>query len=330
MNMQKKEQVLYFLLNGNINLSQYDYKFLGNLQTMITRDKRITSNQSDLFDKLLSKYAKQLKKQGISSENIKLLSWDTMKVESTLEYTGAIVSIVNDDITIRVPFNKSFITAFRDIPNNPFNWNKELKLYVSAFGTVALKIATTKLNKFFHTVQYCDNIKKLLADIQTHDAMVWNPTLTMVNDKLLIAACTEVLWEKIADIKLSLDPKVLSTLSRFGIVTDPKLVENDPVLKFASQRIIHVDITEVQQIVDMIKKLDYPICFSGPGGGYSNLAKEFMQIMHNNKIKTSVYNSNINQIIITTRESDTIKSSTNYPKMAKMIVVKDSRPVEIK
>ena len=54
--MKNKEQLLYFFLQGKISLSQYDYKFMANLQTMIQNQNRVTSNQADLFDKLISKY----------------------------------------------------------------------------------------------------------------------------------------------------------------------------------------------------------------------------------------------------------------------------------
>ena len=54
--MKNKEQLLYFFLQGKISLSQYDYKFMANLQSIIQNNMRVTSNQAELFGKLISKY----------------------------------------------------------------------------------------------------------------------------------------------------------------------------------------------------------------------------------------------------------------------------------
>jgi hypothetical protein len=151
--MTNKEQLLYFFLQGKISLSQYDYKFMANLQTIIQNNARVTSNQADLFDKLISKYKKQLVRQGLVKEELKELPWKTMIVESTSEYTGAVVSLRDNELNIRVPFNKSFISEFRNVPNNAFEWDKETKSYSATFGTTALKVAHSVLPKFFSTVR---------------------------------------------------------------------------------------------------------------------------------------------------------------------------------
>ena len=112
--MKNKEQLLYFFLQGKISLSQYDYKFMANLLGMIQNKDRVTTNQAELFDHLISKYKKQLTKNGYDKDTLKVLPWKTMLVESTPEYTGATVYMLNDDIIISVPFNKGFISAFRN------------------------------------------------------------------------------------------------------------------------------------------------------------------------------------------------------------------------
>ena len=68
--MKNKEQLLYFFLQGKISLSQYDYKFMANLQTMIQRDHRVTTGQANLFDNLISKYKKQLTKCGLDKAEL--------------------------------------------------------------------------------------------------------------------------------------------------------------------------------------------------------------------------------------------------------------------
>ena len=154
MKMINKEQLLYFFLQGKISLSQYDYKFMANLLSMIQNQHRVTSNQATLFDNLISKYKKQLTKNGFDKDTLKALPWKTTVVESTPEYTGASVSLDDDTISIRVPFNKQFISAFRNVKNNTFDWNKDSKTYTAKFNTNAFKIAYTILPEFFHSVRY--------------------------------------------------------------------------------------------------------------------------------------------------------------------------------
>ena len=109
-------------------MSQYDYKFMANLQTMIQRDQRVTTGQATLFDNLISKYKKQLSKLGLDKAELKELEWNSTLVESTAEYTGASVILLNDELTFRVPFNKTFISKFREVKDNTFVWDKERKL----------------------------------------------------------------------------------------------------------------------------------------------------------------------------------------------------------
>ena len=203
--MNNKEQLLYFFLNGKVSLSQYDYKFMANLQTMIQNKSRVTSNQATLFDNLISKYKKQLIKNGLDKDSLKDLPWKTGVVESTPEYTGATVSLNDNDLVIKVPFNKQFISAFRQVKNNSFEWDKESKVYRTLFNTIALKIANTELGNYFPTVQFDDTISKLINDISVYDAEVHNPTLRVINGNPIIVAINNILGELTQGMDLKID-----------------------------------------------------------------------------------------------------------------------------
>jgi len=328
--METKEQLLYFFLQGKISLSQYDYKFLANLQTMIHNDNRVTSNQADLFDRLVTKYNKQMTKQGIDGKTVIALPWKSMVVQSTPEYTGAVVSIVDDDITIRVPFNKTFITKFREIPSNTFQWNKERKLYTSPFRTTALKIAVTELYKHFSTVQFCENINQILEDLKQYDAQVWNPTLTSVNGKLMIAAMSSVLADVIGDMELNLEPMTLYKLSQLGIRVDPVLVDHDPFLKFAAEQTTYVEAAEAETLASMITGLGCSKIVFGRGLAHGMLGKQIRESM----TKADITISNGFRTATSDDEQQMCVSVYDNPpsvtRIDKMIIVKDSRPIEVK
>ena len=72
MKFQCKEHVIWFMLGRDsatwtsgstpsINLSHFDYSFIVNMQSLSHDKKEITTNQAQLFDKLIFKYRKQLR-----------------------------------------------------------------------------------------------------------------------------------------------------------------------------------------------------------------------------------------------------------------------------
>ena len=56
-----KEHLVYYMVN-NLRLSRYDIRFLQNLEKISIVKKIITSNQTELVDKLIEKYERQFVK----------------------------------------------------------------------------------------------------------------------------------------------------------------------------------------------------------------------------------------------------------------------------
>jgi hypothetical protein len=332
--MNNKEQLLYFFLNGKVSLSQYDYKFMANLQTMIQNQNRVTSNQATLFDNLISKYKKQLTKNGFDKDILKSLPWKTEIVESTEEYTGAMVSLYGDDLVIKVPFNKPFISAFRQVKNNNFDWDKDSKVYRTSFNTVALKIATTELGKYFPTVRLDDNLSKLVNDISAYDAEVHNPTLRVINGNPMLVAINRVLGELTQDMDLKIDSTTLYKLSMMGVNIDPSVYESDSRLEFASKRVCEVEIDQVETAISWMKSLGCQNVIVGRGlrthlsqeALYELIAKYGMQPlgpMNFGKLPVGV-----NMLLQHTSNIDVRSAFTGQ--ISKTVVLKDSRPIEVK
>lgn len=332
--MNNKEQLLYFFLQGKISLSQYDYKFMANLQTMIQNKDRVTSNQANLFDNLISKYKKQLTKNGFDKDALKALPWKTHVVESTEEYTGAKVSLFDTDIVIRVPFNKTFISSFRAVKNNHFEWDKESKSYRAPFSTVGLKIARTELSKYFETVRFDDQLTPLIEQIETYKADVFNPTLYLINGRPVVVAINHVLGELINDMDLKLDGITLFKLSMMGVTIDPSIYQSDPRLAFASNRVCEVDIEHVEVAISWMKSLGCNNVVVGRG-----LRTHLNQDSLNALI--SKYGMNplgpmsfgklpdgVNMLLQHTSSIDVRNAFAGQ--LSKTIVLKDSRPIEVK
>lgn len=333
--MTNKEQLLYFFLQGKVSLSQYDYKFMANLQTMIQNKNRVTSNQATLFDNLISKYKKQLTKLDLDKETLKALPWKTMVVESTPEYTGATVYTLDDDIVIRVPFNKTFITAFRnEVPDNTYMWDRENKVYKSQFTTTALKVAVNFLGKYFNTVRYSDDIVSILSDLEKYNAPINKPTLIEVNGRFIVAACNEVLGELVKDKTLSKNPRTLFELAGMGITIDEAIYANEPKLEFAAKNVYEDDIENLETIIGWIKELGCENVVVGRG---------LRSYQRNDNLNSTVlkYGMNLmaqpgygklpngmNMLIQHTSSIDVRMAFMGQ--ISKTVVVKDSRPIEVK
>jgi hypothetical protein len=331
--MNNKEQLLYFFLNGKVSLSQYDYKFMANLQTMIQNKSRVTSNQATLFDNLISKYKKQLTKNGFDKDILKSLPWKTEIVESTAEYTGAMVSLYGDDLVIKVPFNKPFISAFRQVKNNHFEWDKDSKIYRTSFNTVALKIANTELGKYFPTVRFDDNLNKLFNDISAYEAEVYNPTLHVINGNLMIVAINSVLGELTQHMDLKIDSITLYKLSMMGINIDPSVYQSDPRLEFASKRVYEIEMDQVEIVISWMKNLGCNNVIVGRGlrthmsqdALYELITKYGMQPL--GPMSFGKLPDGVNMLI---QHTSSIDRGAFAGQISKTVVLKDSRPIEVK
>lgn len=332
--MINKEQLLYFFLNGKVSLSQYDYKFMANLQTMIQNKNRVTSNQATLFDNLISKYKKQLTKNGFDKDLLKALPWKTELVESTPEYTGAMVSLYDNDLVIRVPFNKPFISAFRQIKNNKFEWDKERKVYHTAFTTTALKIANTELGKYFPSVRFDETVGKLIDDISAYNAEVYDPTLKVINGRPIILAINDILGELTQNMELKIDSITLYKLSMMGIAIDPSVYDSNPKLEFASKRVYEMEMDQVETAISWMKSLGCNNVIVGRGlrtqlsqdALYELIAKYSMQPF--GPMAFGKLPDGVNMMLQHTSSIDA--RSTFTGQISKTVVLKDSRPIEVK
>ncbi len=333
MNMKNKEQLLYFFLQGKISLSQYDYKFMANLQTMIQNQNRVTSNQADLFDKLISKYKKQLTKNGLVKEELKALPWKTMVVESTPEYTGASVRLVDDDIIIRVPFNKTFINQFRQVENNKFSWDGTEKVYRAKFNTLSLKVVSNTIPKYFQHVKYCDTLGTILDEINQYANLVWNPTVFKFNGRLMLMACNDVLGSIISDNDLDITPSNLFKLTRMGIKIDPEVYGGNEKLKFASIDFYETDIDNYETIVSWMKNIGCDNVILGRGIRSVSWKEELTATIEKYGMKVfgpmtygATIDTGVTMLIQHVSTSDRIVPAP----ISKTIVIKDSRPIEVK
>jgi len=248
------EHLIYFMIK-NLRLSRYDSRFLENLEKMAISTCRITSNQVDLVNKLIDKYQRQLIKHGFFIEQLLNLPWSTTIVQTTREYTSAHVGLLDDNIILKTPYNKAFITEFRTISESCFVWDHTNKYYIGDLSTYSLKLAIKTAKKHFSDVRYSDRVSELLKQLEYYDNTVyWTPTLINSNGNYMIACSNEALHKAIEHIPLNAELSTLAELVRYGVTIDNTILLTEEE-QFAAEYNPKVEVSDLSKIVPWLQNI---------------------------------------------------------------------------
>lgn len=331
---KNKDQILNFMISGQIHLGKKDYGFFNNLCFMIKDKRPITTNQTKLFDKLLLKYRKQIKNSGHDVNHLLTLFWLAPVVETSNEYTDPKLYLDNDILKLRCPFNTKFVTAFRKVKYNPFVWSKEHKCYEANFSTYGLKVAYKYVNEYYQNVKYCDTIKKLLDNVLPSENLIWNPTLKLSNGNYYICNANDNLLEAIKDIDMNLDPNTLFELSQYGITVDPKLISNNEILKFASNFYTTVDLDDMDKVLSWCKELGIKDVYFNREVVYNKVvSSELQKKLKEQDIALHTEMRDLNKEIFMfyiNRNNESIFYTKQKAKIKKFVAITNSRPILIK
>jgi hypothetical protein len=333
--LNNKEQLIYYMFT-NLRLSRYDIRFLQNLEKIIVSKSRITSNQSTLVDKLIEKYERQFVKNQMFIKELLNLPWKTLIVETTDEYTSAHIGIVDDNIILKTPYNKAFITAFRSLSQSSFLWDNTNKYYIADLSTFSLKLAVRITGTFFNEIRYSDNVKKIISQQKYYeDVQYWTPTLVCVNGNYMIAATNSALDNAIQHIKLNTELTTLSELVRYGIEVDESILLTDEE-RFAGSYNPKVELSNICDIVPWLKniKCDY-VSVSGVGLSTSvkfkndlKQALELAGIRYNDSGRMMIHD-NMSKYKFPVVIKFKLIHDTDHANTAKVINVVNSQPVNL-
>ena len=335
--MQKKEHILHYMLKGYVHLSKKDYGFFNNLTYIVKEKKQVTTNQDKLFDKLIAKYQRQLKKLGhLNVEILTALTWDVPVIDSSEEYLVPKLYLEGNMICLRSPFNSKFITAFKVAQNNTFIWDKDAKVYRSPFYTHALRLVYDTALSIFDKLDMDEHITSLITPlIEQHGTKA--PILTMNEGKYYIDNMNKNLYEAIKDIELNDDPITLYRLSRHGVSIDKSITNEDPFKMFASQYFTKLDIDELFTKLEYFKRLGITDVYTP--AQYVNLSatgfvKELLSWFnqHNFKIHhnkdTVTDGSVLLRRVMGNEKIGTLGADSR--KIGKVVHVTNSRPIEVR
>jgi len=332
-----KEELLYFMQCGMMRLSMNDLRFVHNMHMIsCIRDKALTSNQVKLFNLLTKKYKKQLDKHKITQGMIEHMPWATKIISSTPEFTNAQITIENNHIYFRAPFNKHFLVGLRkDNLVNTFVWNKDLKRYESPFSTHALKVIVSVSQEHYKAITHCEVTNNLLNTVKQYDASYWEPTLVPFNDRYIIAASNSFLDEAIKDIELSNDIKCLSQLTELGVKIDNKIINGNEKLKFASEYEPTIDFINFDLVGQWLQELECDtVYYAGTANkNFMYITETIDRILRNLNIQLRLYSANSERsksksvLLILSSNSPTMLYNYQFRKIIRM---KNSTPITIK
>ncbi len=340
--MNSKDQFLKIFLDGTIHLSKKDYSFFYNLSKLIAQQNYITSNQLSLFDKLVTKYQRQLRKEGYNSIDILNLPFSIEVRVSSINFLQAAITIHKDQIQIKAPFKNEFVSCLRkeyinDFENtnrkfiNRFEWNKEKKFYAAPLTTISLKIAIMVCEKYFSQIKLCERTSELLNQLNDYEnCTVWEPMLKKIGSHFYIACHNQYIDSQLDKVDKSDLSKFFYALSRLGVKIDPNIVKDNHILQCAANYICTVDLDNLLSVVETmnsvgIKKavLSRDIKFT------KNLEKEIKNLFSSYHIEVLTLNettNNLNDYFYFTLNSSMAKTIS----ASKIVHLTNSRPVVIK
>jgi len=224
--------------NHILRFSHSDILFFKKLGHVIYHQNKITSNQDQLFNKLVKKYRKQLKKYFVNTpffdpDKIEQLPWKKVTViQSDPKFKIPSVWINNGNINLRVPHKKEFMSkvnvskkylihfASDSYIAPAFSWVPEERIYTTKYTQRSLRYITSLCQKHIDTVVYCDDIQKKLSSLDLYkDCKYWSPTLVNIRGRWYIMAANNSLYNAIKHIDFDqMDTnKIAKTAELYGI-----------------------------------------------------------------------------------------------------------------
>lgn len=340
-----KDQLVYYLLS-NISLGTYDKKFLSNIQTnYITKQKPVTTNQSDLLNKIIVSYSRQLGKKEILSTDMVDLPWNINPIESSAKFTNVHLFIEDDVIVLTSPYKTEFVKELRSYPYS--EWHKEDKFWSLPASEVTLKFIVSLTKKHFTQINYCEKITEFLNTVAEYeDCKYWEPTLEICNENYYIVATNSALDDALGDMTLSNSPPLISKLVSHGVAISDNIKYNMLSSGITNKQIqfitswspsLEYDVDSIMDSIGLIQADYVLLCeaFESKKDFMKELTKRLstekidFQILEKRKTDTKIDMSSYKLPVVITGWSF-VSSSLLASGAAKSITLVNSNPIEIK
>lgn len=271
---------LHSFLIDKVRLNRYDNKFMANIWTKyISVKKPLSINQNELYEKIVHKYRKQLKKLGINWREIKEMPWQhgivdldqlTQKTYFKLQENASGVT----EMRLYFTFNKKHIDEVRALVHDDegthfncgiaetkfgsggkynFEWDNQNKVWYGPFSLYLFK----ELYKFAVSkgVQIDSAVQDLVSELNAHGSKQdWTPSVRIVHGRMYVSHVTEEMLPALE----SIDPTDLSVrnierMTKLGLDAPAEVVRIAEYVDSNTPRTEHL----IQSEFDVIQLREY-------------------------------------------------------------------------
>lgn len=336
-----KEQLIFFLIN-NINLGTYDKRFLSNLESMyLINQKPLTTNQSDLLNKIIYRYSRQLAKYELGSDEVANLPWARSPIPSLPKYTETFLISVDDELILRTPYKNNFIKDFKKLAVNA-KWEHDDRFWRIPANAYTLKLVTTCIEKHYENVNYCEELSESLQNIKKlSNDICWSPTFKYVNGNFFVYAINDSLYHAIQHIPFEIELTTLARLVYCGISIDSSVKEKfkekfeESEINFASEFTSKIDVgdSNLGNLISLLQPdlvlfseyiTSYKLYLMSVKDSLREKNIDSITVSFTNKVDVSNYN------FVVLVESGMSLNHKTLPYTAKSIQITNSKPIFIK
>ena len=213
-------------------------KFMVNIaEKYLSRDQPLSPGQNELYEKIVHKYRKQLRKRKLNYKEVIALPWKNDIVSIEVLNRKTYFRLTDNNMELYFNFNKKQIEEVRSIvhddvgnhlnigrPTNfgngqkyDFNWNNASKTWSGPYNTYLF----AQLYKFAVSanVKIESSVTDLVDEMSRWGTKEhWTPSMHIVNDRVYINMIAETMLDKLADIDMA-DTSVrnIEEIAKLGI-----------------------------------------------------------------------------------------------------------------
>ena len=266
-------------LMDNLRLNRYDTRFMSNIYTKyISQAKPLSQGQNDLYEKIIHKYRKQLRKIGIPYREIIELKWDQGIVDlDTLTQKTYFRVDVDGTMRLYFNFNKTQIDQVRSLVHDDegnhlnrgvdtssnfgngqkydFTWDNRNKVWFGQFNIYLFKALCDFCTG--HNIQIEATAQALVNALNASgDEAQWTPSIHISNGRLYVSHITETMLPFLDDLDLTdLSVKNIERLTRLGLKAPAELSHIAQYVDSTSPTVMH-DITDAADVATLKQYLE--------------------------------------------------------------------------
>jgi len=209
-------------LINNVRFNRYDQKYMESLSTYGVNNKALSEKQNALFEKMIHKYRKQIKKLGVSYNDILALEWKLPLITKEELNQKTYFKLIEDgSMEMYFNFNKKMIEEvrtlihddagrylkknndFNNAPKYDFNWNNSAKIWHGDFNVHLFR------DLYYYSRKHDIQVDKTITDVFDYFEKTcghkeyYEPRIRVSHKRMYICGIAETMLPFLEDIDMT-------------------------------------------------------------------------------------------------------------------------------